>query len=75
MYWLYSLAAMLALLLSAPWWLLRMARYNKYRAGLAERLGFVPKRLCGRDVAFYVSTSSDCKNCNTNSLNGCGISS
>src|SRR6266849_2748003 len=57
MYWLYSLAASLALLLSAPWWLLRMARYNKYRAGLAERLGFVPKRLCGRDVARYVSAN------------------
>ncbi len=60
MYWLYSLAAMLALLLSAPWWLLRMARYNKYRAGLAERLGFVPKRLYARDVAGYAAKEKNC---------------
>jgi 3-deoxy-D-manno-octulosonic-acid transferase len=51
MHWLYSLAATLALILSAPWWLLRMLRYDKYRAGLSERLGFVPKRLVSRNVA------------------------
>src|SRR5690349_6721172 len=45
MHWLYSLAAALALALSAPWWLFRMLRHNKYRAGLWERLGFVPARL------------------------------
>jgi 3-deoxy-D-manno-octulosonic-acid transferase len=45
MHWLYSLAATLALILSSPWWLLRMLRYHKYRAGLGERLGFVPRRL------------------------------
>jgi 3-deoxy-D-manno-octulosonic-acid transferase len=42
---LYSLALLLALLLSSPWWLLRMATAGKYRAGLAERLGFVPSAL------------------------------
>lgn len=45
MHWLYSLAATLALILSAPWWLLRMLRYDKYRAGLSERVGMVPARL------------------------------
>ncbi|HZR27852.1 MAG TPA: 3-deoxy-D-manno-octulosonic acid transferase [Terriglobales bacterium] len=61
MYALYSLAAALALLLSAPWWLFRMVRHHKYRAGLWERLGFVPARLwsssdAARDVTSYVST-------------------
>jgi 3-deoxy-D-manno-octulosonic-acid transferase len=51
MHWLYSLVATLALILSAPWWLWRMLRYDKYRAGLSERLGFVPKRLFSRDAA------------------------
>ncbi len=45
MYLLYSLGLGLALLLSLPWWLLQMARHGKYRAGLGERLGRVPKRL------------------------------
>src|SRR5438874_9419894 len=44
-YLLYSLAFTLALLLSAPWWLLQMARTHKYRAGMRERLGRVPARL------------------------------
>ncbi|HTD23231.1 MAG TPA: 3-deoxy-D-manno-octulosonic acid transferase [Terriglobales bacterium] len=60
MYLLYSLAATLALLLSAPWWLFRMLRHDKYRAGLRERLGAVPTRLCGRDVACYVSKEQSC---------------
>ena len=45
MYLLYSAALALALLLSTPWWLLQMLRHGKYRAGLGERLGFVPRRL------------------------------
>lgn len=45
MYVLYSLALAAALVLSAPWWLLRMLRHQKYRAGLGERLGRVPERL------------------------------
>src|SRR5256885_11184839 len=44
-YLLYSLAFGLALLLSAPWWLLQMLRAQKYRAGVRERLGGVPARL------------------------------
>lgn len=42
---LYNLALLLALLVSAPWWLWRMATTHKYREGLRERLGRVPKRL------------------------------
>ena len=42
---LYSLAWMAALAVSAPWWLSKMATTGKYREGLAERLGGVPARL------------------------------
>jgi 3-deoxy-D-manno-octulosonic-acid transferase len=45
MYILYSLLLLCGLVLSLPWWLLQMARSGKYRAGLSERLGFVPERL------------------------------
>ncbi|HEV2114034.1 MAG TPA: glycosyltransferase N-terminal domain-containing protein, partial [Terriglobales bacterium] len=45
MYFLYSVLASLALLLSSPWWLLRMLTSGKYRAGLGERLGRFPARL------------------------------
>ena len=45
MYFAYSVLLSLVLLLSAPWWLLEMLRYGKYRAGLRERLGAVPERL------------------------------
>lgn len=41
----YSLALLLVLVVGAPWWLLRMATSGKYREGLRERLGFVPRRL------------------------------
>ena len=44
-YFAYSLLLALALLLSAPWWLLEMLRHHKYRTGLGERLGVVPSRL------------------------------
>jgi 3-deoxy-D-manno-octulosonic-acid transferase len=44
-YFAYSLLLALALLLSAPWWLLEMLRHGKYRTGLRERLGVVPERL------------------------------
>ncbi len=44
MYILYSLLLGCGLLLSLPWWALQMLRSGKYRAGLAERLGFVPQR-------------------------------
>ena len=42
---LYSLLLALGLMLSAPWWLWRMARSGRYREGLRERLGFVPAEL------------------------------
>src|SRR5882724_10077362 len=45
MYILYSLLLACVVLISLPWWALQMLRLGKYRAGLAERLGFVPPRL------------------------------
>ncbi|MFY9937958.1 MAG: 3-deoxy-D-manno-octulosonic acid transferase [Silvibacterium sp.] len=42
---LYSLASFLVLVVGAPWWLFRMATSGKYREGLAERLGCVPRRI------------------------------
>jgi 3-deoxy-D-manno-octulosonic-acid transferase len=41
----YNLALMAALVLGLPWWLMKMATAQKYREGLAERLGRVPARL------------------------------
>jgi len=49
MVFLYNLALIAALVVSAPWWLLRMARAGKYRAGLRERLGRVPLRIGARE--------------------------
>jgi len=45
MVFLYNLALFAAVILSSPWWLLRMARAGKYRTGLRERLGRVPARI------------------------------
>jgi 3-deoxy-D-manno-octulosonic-acid transferase len=45
MYILYTLTLAFATLLSLPWWALQMLRHGKYRAGLSERLGFVPQRI------------------------------
>ncbi len=45
MYILYSLMLACALLVSLPWWVLQVLRLGKYRAGLSERLGFIPLRL------------------------------
>jgi len=45
MYLLYSALLGLAVVLTAPWWLVRMLAQGKYRAGLGERLGRVPARL------------------------------
>lgn len=42
---LYNLGLLLALAVSAPWWLWQMATTRKYREGLRERLGAVPGRL------------------------------
>jgi 3-deoxy-D-manno-octulosonic-acid transferase len=44
-YWVYSALLLMALVLSAPWWLWQMLRHGKYRAGWGERLGSVPPRL------------------------------
>jgi 3-deoxy-D-manno-octulosonic-acid transferase len=57
----YSCALVLVLILGAPWWLFRMATSGKYRAGLAERLGFVPSRIRegfdGRSVVWVHAVS------------------
>jgi len=39
----YNLALLVGLVLGSPWWLWRMATTQKYREGLVERLGRVPK--------------------------------
>jgi 3-deoxy-D-manno-octulosonic-acid transferase len=41
----YNLALLAALVLSAPWWLFRMATTHKYREGLLHRLGLALPRL------------------------------
>jgi 3-deoxy-D-manno-octulosonic-acid transferase len=41
----YSALLTLALALSSPWWLLRMATTERYREGLRQRLGAVPRSL------------------------------
>jgi 3-deoxy-D-manno-octulosonic-acid transferase len=41
----YSFLLLVVLLLGAPYYLLAMATSGKYREGIGERLGFVPKRL------------------------------
>jgi len=41
----YNLALFLALIACAPWWLWRMATTHKYREGLMERLGRLPRKL------------------------------
>jgi 3-deoxy-D-manno-octulosonic-acid transferase len=57
----YSALLLGVLVLGAPWWLLRMATSGRYRAGLAGRLGFVPKHLCaavaGREVVWVHAVS------------------
>jgi 3-deoxy-D-manno-octulosonic-acid transferase len=42
---LYNAFLAAGLVLSSPWWLLRMATTERYREGLRERLGRVPERL------------------------------
>jgi len=42
---LYSFALLLVLVIGSPWWLFRMATSGKYREGLTERLGIVPRRI------------------------------
>src|SRR4051812_13680441 len=45
MYFFYSAALAVAFVLATPYWLFKMLRHGKYRAGLAERLGRVPERV------------------------------
>src|SRR5436309_13721018 len=45
MYFLYSAALVVAFVIATPFWLFKMLRHGKYRAGLAERLGRVPERV------------------------------
>ncbi len=44
-YSLYSILLFVAVVVSAPWWLLESLRHGKYRTGLGERLGKVPDRI------------------------------
>ncbi|MGA2569849.1 MAG: tetraacyldisaccharide 4'-kinase [Terracidiphilus sp.] len=41
----YNVILLVALVVGAPWWLWRLATMRKYREGLRERLGRVPRRL------------------------------
>lgn len=47
----YNLALLAALVVGAPWWLWRMVTTQKYREGLRERLGRVPKNLVSSSAA------------------------
>lgn len=47
----YNVALLVALVVSAPWWLFRMATTHKYREGLWARLGGVPRALRQRAAA------------------------
>jgi 3-deoxy-D-manno-octulosonic-acid transferase len=61
----YSSLLLAALVLGAPYWLVRMATSGRYRAGLPGRLGVVPKGLrvaiaakgAGRDVVWVHAVS------------------
>lgn len=44
----YNIALLAALVAGIPWWLWKMATTEKYRDGLAERLGQVPESLRAR---------------------------
>src|SRR5215469_7477890 len=47
MFFLYSIVLGLAIIVSGPYWLWEMLRHGKYRAGLRERLGIIPRRVRG----------------------------
>lgn len=57
MYTLYTLALLVAVLVSSPWWLAAMLVSGKYREGFSERLGRVPQRIRQR-VAPHSTTST-----------------
>ena len=48
MYAVYSALLAFLLLITLPYWLLQMLRHGKYRAGLRQRFGAVPRQLLGR---------------------------
>src|SRR5208282_2762596 len=48
MYAFYSALLAFFLVLTLPYWLLQMMRHGKYRAGLRQRFGAVPRALAGR---------------------------
>jgi 3-deoxy-D-manno-octulosonic-acid transferase len=50
----YNVALLAALVAGAPWWLWQMATTQKYREGLAERLGRVPSTLAGSGREFPI---------------------
>lgn len=50
MFALYSALLFVGLLLTSPYWLIQMLRLGKYRAGLSERLGFLPSRIIVQDT-------------------------
>jgi len=58
MYLVYSALLAVAMLLSLPYWLLQMRRHGKYRAGFAERMGRVPRRLQGVAIQQPASPST-----------------
>ena len=61
MIWVYSALLLAALVVGAPYWLLRMATSGRYRAGLAGRLGLIPNDLrsavAGRQVVWIHAVS------------------
>jgi 3-deoxy-D-manno-octulosonic-acid transferase len=48
MYLIYSALLAAGLLVSLPYWLLQRLRHGKYRDGLGERLGRIPRRLAAQ---------------------------
>jgi 3-deoxy-D-manno-octulosonic-acid transferase len=59
--WVYSALLLTALVVGAPYWLLRMVTSGRYRAGLAGRLGLIPDDLraavAGRQVVWIHAVS------------------
>lgn len=58
MHLLYSALLAVALIVGSPFWLLKMLRHGKYRAGLAERFGRVPSRLRLSEAEFGASSGA-----------------
>ncbi len=60
MYAIYNALLALGLLVTLPYWLLQMLRHGKYRSGLRQRLGAVPRHLLqpGNGRAIWVHAVS-----------------